>query len=206
MNKLTSPLVIVLLGLILGVGTSLAFFWQASVPLIAASKALKAKQAKSHESVKPEAPWDFWTIEIEELANELRDMKAVVRKKEEEVLAREQRFAAEKAELNKQRQQIEALRDEIARKIIEVQGDEAKSLKSLANTYSAMTPKALIPILREMDDTTVVKIFSLMKTEVVSAIFEEFGRQAATDTVLARRVAVISDKFRLLKTKAAGTP
>jgi flagellar motility protein MotE (MotC chaperone) len=206
MNKLTSPLVIVLLGLIVGVGTSLAFFWQASVPLIAASKALKAKQAKAHKSVKPEAPWDFWTIEIEELANELRDMKAVMRKKEEEVLAREQRFAAEKAELNKQRQQIEALRDEIARKIIEVQGDEAKSLKSLANTYSAMTPKALIPILREMDDTTVVKIFSLMKTEVVSAIFEEFGRQAATDTVLARRVAVISDKFRLLKTKAPGTP
>lgn len=201
MKKLTSPLVIILLAVMLGVGTSVFAFMSAAKPLIAAHKALQAKQKKSHKTVKPDAPWDFWTIEIEELSNELREAKAALRKKDEEVAAREQRFAAEKAELVKQRQQIEALRQDIASRIVEIQAEEAKNLKSLAGTYSGMTPKALIPILRETDDATVVKIFSLMKPEVVSAIFEEFGRQAASDAVLARRVAQLSDKMRLLKAK-----
>lgn len=205
MKLLTKPIVLILLGLILGVGTSMGFFWKAAVPLVAASRTL-SKKAKSHAPVKPEAPWDFWTIEIEELSNELRDTKAALRKKEEEVAAREQRFAAERVELEKQRQQIEAMRQDIASRIIEVQADEAKSLKTLATTYSAMTPKAMVPILREMDDVVIVKLFSLMKTEVVSTIFEELGKQAANDAVLARRVAVISDKFRLLKTKTASAP
>lgn len=200
MNKLSNPLIIIALGLLLGVGTSLFLFWKSAVPLVTAAKVMRAK-ATVHKPVQPEAPWDFWTIEIEELSNELKDAKAALKKKEDEVLAREQRFAAEREELNKQRKQIEALRAEIASRIIEVQGDEVKSLKTLATTYSTMTPRAMVPILREMDDATVVKIFSLMKTETVGAIFEELGRQSASDAVLARRVALISDKFRLLKTK-----
>ncbi len=200
MKKLTSPLVVMLLGLLLGVGASMGFFWMAAKPLIAAQKVMRAK-GKPHPVVKPEPPWDFWTIEIEQLSDELHDTKNALKKREDELNAREARFAAEKEELEKQRRQIEAMRAEIGARIIEITENEAKSLKTLAGTYSAMTPKAMVPILREMDDGTVVKLFSQMKGEVVSAVFEELGRQSATDPVLARRVAGISDKFRLLKAK-----
>ena len=200
MKKLSSPLVLVLLGLLLGVGTSLAFFWQAAKPLIAAQKVMRAK-GKPHPVVQPEPPWDFWTVELAQLSDELKDEKSALKKREDELSAREARFAAERAELEKQRRQIEAMRNEIAGRIIEISETEAKSLKGLATTYSAMTPKAMIPILREMDDTTVVKLFSQMKADVVSSVFQELGTQAATDPVLARRVAAISDKFRMLKAK-----
>jgi flagellar motility protein MotE (MotC chaperone) len=83
--------------------------------------------------------------------------------------------------------------------LIEVTADESKNLRTLASTYTSLTPKAAVTILREMDDTTAVKILSLMKPDVVGPIFEEMARNAATDAPLARRAAQLSEKLRLMK-------
>jgi len=50
-----------------------------------------------------------------------------------------------------------------------------------------------------MDDTTVVKILSLMKPDVVGPIFEEMANTANGDGTLAQHAAVLSDKLRLMK-------
>jgi flagellar motility protein MotE (MotC chaperone) len=197
MIKLASnPIVVLAIALLLGVGTGLGMFWKAALPLIAAAKAAKAKVA---EVGKPEAPWGFWTIEIENLASELKDQKAVVKKREEELAQREERLNAERQELAKQRQQLEAMRDDITGRVVSIQADEMKNLKSLVATYSSLTPKATLTIFKEMDDTMVVKLLSLMKTDTVSPLFEEMSKQAATDPAMGKRVATLSEKLRLLK-------
>ena len=202
MSKLASnPIVVLAIALLLGVGTGLGMFWKAAMPLIAAAKAAKAKVA---EASKPEAPWGFWTIEIENLASELKDQKAVVKKREEELAQREERLNAERQELAKQRQQLEALRDDITGRVVSIQSDEMKNLKSLVATYSNLTPKATLTIFKEMDDSMVVKLLSLMKTDIVSPLFEEMSKQAATDPAMGRRVATLSEKLRLLKTAQPG--
>jgi flagellar motility protein MotE (MotC chaperone) len=205
MNKIASnPIVLIVLGLVLGVGAGLFTFWQAAVPLVRAARAAKAKPAHAE---RPEAPWDFWTIEIENLSNELKDLRATVRKREEELSAREQRLAAEREELNKQRAEIEALRGEINGRMIEIQADELKNLKSLTALYSNLTPKATLTIFNEMDDLTVVKLLALMKTDTVGPLFEEMSRQAAADPAAAKRAAVLTEKLRLYKAaKPAGAP
>jgi len=204
MNKLTNPIVVIVIGLVLGVGPGLFFFWKAAVPLVAAAREARTK---TNAPERPEAPWDFWTIEIENVAGELKDMKAVLKKREEELALREARFTAERQELNKQRAQLEALRADIGNRIVEIQADEAKNLKTLAATYSNLSPKATLTIFKEMDDTMVVKLLSVMKTDVVSPLFEEMSKQAATDPAVARRAATLSEKLRLLKsTKAASVP
>ena len=197
MIKLASnPIVVLAIALLLGVGTGLGMFWKAALPLIAAAKAAKAKVA---EVGKPEAPWGFWTIEIENLASELKDQKAVVKKREDELAQREERLNAERQELAKQRQQLEAMRDDITGRVVSIQADETKNLKSLVATYSSLTPKATLTIFKEMDDTMVVKLLSLMKTDTVSPLFEEMSKQAATDPAVGKRVAILSEKLRLLK-------
>ena len=204
MKMLTSPIVIMALGLVLGVGTGLGWFWKAALPLVVAARAERAKAA---EPTKPDAPWDFWTLEIESIANELKEEKLALKKREEELATREARFEAERQELTKQRQQIEALRGEIATRITEIEADEIKNLKTLAATYSNLSPKAALTIFKEMDDVTVVKLLTLMKTDVVSPLFEEMTKQAATDPSLARRAAFLSEKLRLFKsTKTASAP
>ena len=197
MIKLASnPIVVLAIALLLGVGTGLGMFWKAARPLIAAAKATKAKVV---DEGKPEAPWGFWTIEIENLASELKDQKAVVKKREDELTQREERLNAERQELTKQRQQLEALRNEISGRITTIQSDEMKNLKSLVATYSSLTPKATLTIFKEMDDTMVVKLLALMKTDTVSPLFEEMSKQAATDPAMGKRVATLSEKLRLLK-------
>jgi hypothetical protein len=205
MNKLlTNPIVLVAVGLFLGVGVSLGLFWKAAAPLVALAK---QSRVKAHAPAKPEAPWDFWTVEIENLAAELKDAKTALKKQEDELAAREQRFAAERQELAKQRQALEALRAEIANTMIAIKDDEMKNMKSLAATYSNLSPKATLTIFKEMDDATVVKLLALMKTDVVSPLFEELSKQAAGDPALAKRAAQLSEKLRLYQdTKTASSP
>ncbi|ATC63670.1 hypothetical protein CMV30_06725 [Nibricoccus aquaticus] len=203
MKKLTNPIILVALGLFLGIGTSLFMFMQAAAPLVAAAKLTRVKP--EHAVIKPEAPWDFWTIEIENLAAELKDAKAGLKKREDEIIAREGRFTAERLELAKQRQQLEALRAEIANTMLSIKDDEMKNMKSLAATYSSLSPKATLAIFKQMDDATVVKLLALMKTDVVSPLFEEMGKQGAADPAFAKRAAQLSEKLRLYQsTKTAG--
>ena len=205
MSKLASnPIVLILLGLILGVGMGVFSFKKVAGPLVAKAKADRVSAAHVE---KPEAPWDFWTSEIDNLSSELKDAKQAMKKRDEELTAREARLVAERQELAKQRQDLEAMRVEITSRIGEIQADEGKNLKSLANLYSNLTPKATLTIFKEMDDVTVVKLLSLMKTDVVSPLFEEMGKQAASDPALAKKAAALSEKLRLFKSgKTASSP
>ncbi|MFT3783283.1 MAG: hypothetical protein QM790_14835 [Nibricoccus sp.] len=201
MTKLaTNPIVVVALAIVLGVGTGLGWFWKAAAPLIAATKAARLKATDVN---KPEAPWNFMTLEIENLSGELKEQRAALKKFEEDLKQRQERLNAERQELAKQREQLEALRTDINSRITMIQADEVKNLKTLVATYSNLTPKATLTIFKEMDDTMVVKLLSLMKTDVVSTLFEEMSKQAATDPVLARRIATLTEKLRLIKSGTA---
>lgn len=201
MKLLSNPIVLVALGLLLGVGTSIGVVWTASKPIVAAVAAARVKKPAVE---KPEAPWDYWTIEIEGLASELKEQKAVLRQREEAVAVREARLAADQKELAKTRQQVEALRDELAGRMIEIRADETKNLKTVANTFRNVSPKAAVPILSEMDPLTVVKVLSVMKADEVSAIFEEMGK--STDELVVKRAAFLTERMRLLKPVAAASP
>ena len=67
MNKLANPIVVILLGLIFGVGTTMGVLMQASSKLLeGAAEAAKARRPV--QTTEPEKHWDFWTTEIENLA------------------------------------------------------------------------------------------------------------------------------------------
>ncbi len=192
------------LGIFLGVGAGVGSFWTAAKHLVAAAK---TAQTTAHAPAEPEAPWDFWTIEMEALAQELKDAKDALKGREESIAQREERLAAERVELARQRQQIEQMRQQLSGRLLEITAEEMKNLKPLAATYSSLTPKAVLTIFKEMDDTTVVKLLSMMKTDVVAPLFEEMSKQAASDPSVAKRAAVLSEKLRLIKsTKTAGGP
>jgi len=197
MKKYAFTALLVLLGLVLGVGVSLAVFWSASARFVANATAAHAAEAAAKL---PEKPWDFWTIEMENLANDLRDERVRIKQHEEQLGQREARLTAEQQELEKTRKQIEELRAAIDERLIEVTEGESANLKKLAQTYSTLTPKSAVAIFREMDDTTLVKLFSLMKPDSVGPILEEMGKESATDATLAKRAALLSERLRLIKT------
>ena len=109
------------------------------------------------------------------------------------------RIAAEEKELDGVRANIETLRKQIADKVTEVTADEVKNIRTLAQTYSSLSPKAVVTIFKEMDDGTCVKILSQMKPDIVGPIFEEMSKTSDREGLLSRRAAVISEKLRLMK-------
>src|SRR5258708_1438190 len=113
---------------------------------------------------------------------------------------RSARLVSEEKELAKVRSDIDTLRREIADRVIEITADEQKTLRALSQTYTNLTPRAAVAIFKERDDTTAVKILSLMKPDVVGLIFEQMSATANSDgTPLARRAAILSEKLRLMK-------
>ena len=199
---LIQPPLIAAFAVLAGSAAGLAWFWRAGNlivdQMIAARPVAPVVEGK-------EQGWDFWTIEIDGLSSELKEERARLRKQSDELNQRAARLASEQQELAKVRAEIEAMRAEINRKVIEITTDEMKNLRALAQTYSSLSPKGAVAILREMDDTTVVKILSLMKSDVVGPIFEEMAKTPGPDGLLARRAAILSEKLRLMKAGKPGT-
>lgn len=190
-----NPAIIAALAVILGVAAGIVPLWRAGDRLVTQAMLTHVQKAKAGKV----QGWDFWTIEVDNLASELKDEKARLKKQSELLDQRAARIAGEQQELDKVRTNIEGMRKEIAEKVIEIQADESKNLMALSQTYAALTPKAAVAIIREMDDMTVVKILSLMKPDVVAPIFEEMSKTSDREGLLSRRAAVISEKLRLMK-------
>lgn len=204
MTTLRNPFVTFSAGLLLSVAVGVFMFWRAAQPLV--QQIVEARIQAAAAAPKKEKGWDFWTIEIENLSNELKEERARLQKQADLLEQREMRMAAEEKELALMRGEIEGLRKEIAEKVIAIREDEAKNLRSLAQTYSNLTPRAAVAIIRELDDVTAVKILFLMKPDTVGPIFEEMSKTSGTDgSPLARRAAILSEKLRLMKAgKSAG--
>ncbi|MEO6875338.1 MAG: hypothetical protein ABI222_11025 [Opitutaceae bacterium] len=194
-SKLQNPITAMAVSLVLSITLGVALCWRAAGPLLALAAAAVPKSVKVE---KKEKGWDFWTIEMENLSTDLSEERTRLRKRSDQLDQRASRLDAEQQELAKIRTDIDGLRQEIASKVIAVGADEAKNLRTLSQTYTNLTPRAVVAIFHEMDDVTVVKILSLMKPDVVGPIFEEMTRNAA-DSATIRRAAVLSEKLRLVK-------
>ncbi len=201
--KLQNPIAAVGLSLVVSVAVGVSASWGVLSKLIMDA----AKVIPVLPKVAPEAKakgWDFWTIEIENLSNELKEERARLKKQSEQMGQREARLAAEEKEFTKIRADVEAVRKQVSDRVLEISADEAKNLKTLATTYSNLTPRGAVAILKEMDDVTVVKILALMKTDIVSPIFEEMSKPNGSDSALAKRAAQLSEKIRMMKPAKSG--
>jgi flagellar motility protein MotE (MotC chaperone) len=201
MSKLMNPMVVAALSICLSLGLGVAMTWRVLSTLV---KAPPPKPELPEVAELKRKGWDFWTIEMDNLSNELKEERARLRKQAELLDQRAARIVLEEKEFAKLRAEIETMRKDVAIKVMEIGADEAKNLKTLANTYSTLTPKAAVAILKEMDDVTIVKLLSLMKTDVVGPIFEEMGKSATADNNLAKRAALLSERLRLMKVAKAG--
>ncbi len=198
-KKLQSPLLAAVAGLLVSTALGVYLTWRASADLVLAAIPEKPKAPE----IETERGWDFWTIEIENLSTELRDERERLRAQAEELAQRTARVEAEERELAKVRAELESLRSDISNKLVEVTADEAKNLRTLAATYTNLTPRAAVAIIRKLDDTMAVKILSLMKPDVIGPIFEEMSRTVGDDGLpLAERAATLSNRIRLIKASA----
>ena len=120
--------------------------------------------------ITPPRDWDFWTLAIQELSEELRLERAAVASRQADLDALASRIAAERAEIIHTREQIAEIQKEIQDTVITLLETELPNLRNLSRSYSAMRPAQAVQILEKMNDDMVVKILSLMKPDTVGAL------------------------------------
>lgn len=196
-NLLQKPAVVVALGVVSGLVAGIGWVWRAGETIVAHLPVASATAA-GHPKAAAKA-WDFWSEEIDNLSTDLKEERERLRALSAQLDQRAARIAAERKELDQARAEIDSTRNEVKSLITEIGESESKNLKSLAATYSNLTPRAAVAVIRELDDTTAVKILFLMKPEAVSPIFEEMSRTAEADGTLAKRAASLSERLRLLR-------
>lgn len=200
--KLQNPLFAAIAGLVISIGLGISLSLRVLQPLLERAAAVVTNKAPEELT---QRGWDFWTVEIDNLSNELKEERARLKKQAELLDQRASRAAVEEKELARVRADIERLRREIADKVVEINADEMKNIRTLSQTYAALTPRSAVAIFKELDDATAVKILSMMKAETVGPIFEEMAKSAGAEGASARRAALLSEKLRLMKSaKTAG--
>jgi len=201
MKALLSPYLIIILAAVLGVAT-VAFTLLQQIPRLAdmaVAMRPKAIVVPSHLPERP-PPVDPASQAVSELI--LARQQLAVR--EASLQEQQKRLASERLELERTRASLEIMRKQVDEYITEAKrlqmkanseeaAMETKNLKTLVQTYSNMSPKACVAILREMEDATAVKILALMKVDVVASLFEEMAKQAAGDPQMAKRAAKLSE-------------
>jgi flagellar motility protein MotE (MotC chaperone) len=190
MKLLTSGWALALIAALLNLGTTGGL-------ILAESNAILHPAGPAGKDVTPRF-WSFRSDDVDALVADLNDQRVKLVQRQTELDKLAAHIESERQELEKTRSDIAAMRDEISAEIPQFQESERKNMKTLAQTYSDVTPVAAVAIFREMDETTCAKLLSLMKPDKVAAILEEMSQEDKDDT-MTKRAARISDKLRLMK-------
>jgi flagellar motility protein MotE (MotC chaperone) len=141
--------------------------------------------------------WYFKTAELDKYVEELKEREAQLGEREITLENLQAHLSVEREELLKLKAEIERRHKALSDEIIVVRRNEITNLRTLANSYSNITPAAAVAIFEQMDDTLVIKIVSLMKADVVAQILEELAKNGETNPAALRRAARLSEELRL---------
>ncbi len=170
--------------------------------LARAIDAVRARQAAT-ASAEGGPSWTFHNPEMVRLLAEIKEERENLRKRATQLDELEARLNAEHQEICVVTQTVNRLRSELDETVTRVTQEESVNLKKLAKVYATMTPEGAGRILKEMDDSQIVKILMLMKESETAPIIENLGQGGQAD---AKRAAMISNRLRLTLLESKKTP
>jgi flagellar motility protein MotE (MotC chaperone) len=186
---LTSTWMTALLSAVIYLGATVAFWKTPNPPPPSA-----ADQAATAAEAPTGASWEFTNPEADQLIAELKDEKAALDKKAQQLNDLNVRLDAERTELNLVTQSVHQMQTDFDASVVRVQDSEMGNLKKLAKVYADMAPDSAANIFSKMDDVSVVKIMMFMKDEQTAGIFESIAKKGDAD---AKRAAGLSERLRV---------
>lgn len=192
MKLLSRPWFLAVLALFLMLGTqivALKLHWEQLLP----------EPPTAHVVVRDEPAaftWGFSSEAIDLLKNELSSRIVSIEEREAALVEYDARLKSDRAEIEDIKRQVEIMRASLLEDIVRLEEEEKTNLKTLAKTYSTLTPAATVSIFQELDDSTVVKILFFMKADVVGQVLEQMATPNGGAQQV-KRAARLSDMLRL---------
>lgn len=195
---LQSPWVALLLAMLLYAGSTVLFWRSPQLPKIHVAPEGEEPVIKA-PYVNHGPSWDFSNPEVDQLVRELRQERAAIAARSKQLDDLAARLKAEQAELQNATQAVHQLQRDFDLGVTRVKEEESTNLKRLARVYSTMEPDGASAILKQLDESTVVKVLSFMKEDQIAALLSTIARAGDPE---AKRVALISERLRLLQSKS----
>ena len=189
MKFLQSPLFAAVLGGVLFLLTS-AFLTTQGLATIPSGD--EEPEGAAHANIKGPS-WDFFNPELDQIIADLKSERDTLTSRDKQLNELAARLKAERGELDDALKGIKKIQEQVDKNLFHIKEDEAGNLKKLAKMYTAMEPASAARILRELDDTIVVKILTLVKEQETALILESLSRMGEAET---RRAAAISESLR----------
>jgi len=141
----------------------------------------------------------FWTDRSTSFPATSRESARPSTKRKKELDEFEKRLTGERDELRKVRAELEGMRREVTDNIPKIEASEKANIKNLAKTYSAMKPADAVAVMRELDDSAIVKILASMKADASATSSRRWRRPKKRTAPWPVRAARLSEHSGLCK-------
>lgn len=141
--------------------------------------------------------WDKQVKDFAGLLAQLKSTKDQQEIREQQLNAFEDQLKNEREALNVLKQSIEILQAELERRLVKVQESEVKNLKTLAESYTNMTPESVAKIFEESEETSVIKIMHFLPPETLGAILQVMSKEISKDEKAGAKINHLLESFRL---------
>lgn len=153
--------------------------------------------------------WEFSNPELDQLIANLKQEREQLGEREKHLEELSARLQAEKAEISRATNAVAQLQREFEQGVAKLKSEQLRltdeeqvNLKKLAKLYTTMTPEGAATVMKETPDDTLVKLFAVMKESEIAPLLELLSKPTATD---AKRVALLTDRYRLLQSRNTST-
>lgn len=155
------------------------------------------------EGVKPPAPpplaaddnpsWHFKNPEFEQWVNQIREERAALAVRAEQLKDWEARLAAENRELSTVTQAVSKQQKEFDQRVLQFKDQEAANIKKQIKVVSGMSPEGAATMFGEISDDEVTKLLFSMKADISGPILDAMSKMGAAQ---AKRAATITQRIK----------
>ena len=148
--------------------------------------------------------WKFHNPEFEQWVAQIKEERATLAVKEEQLKEWENRLSAESGEINAVTQSVAKLQKDLEKRILEFSDQQAINAKKQLKLMSGMTPDGAMAVLSQYSDDEAVKILYLMKTDVSGPILDAMTKAGPSMT---KRASDLSKRLKdVVPTAGTNTP
>ncbi len=194
---LSNWIVLGLLGMLVYLGTTFALMRGLDLQPPAA-----AEPDPAHVVNTTGPSWEFNNPELDQLVADLKREREHLAEREKQLDELAARLQAEKSEISRATNAVVQLQRDFDQSVTRLKDEEQANLKKLAKLYTTMAADSAAPVMRELPDDTLVKLFAIMREAEIAPLLELLSKPNASD---AKRVAALTDRYRLLQTRPSVT-
>jgi flagellar motility protein MotE (MotC chaperone) len=137
--------------------------------------------------------WRFHNSEFEQWVTQVKDERAALAAREEQLKEWEQRLQAESREISTVTQSVTKLQNDFDQRVLQFKDDEAANVKKQIKVLADMSPEGAAAMFDGFSDNDAVKILFTMKPDVSAPILDAMSKLGATQS---KRAASLTQKLQ----------